>query len=255
MGLMDGLKQLQEGLSDTILEPDRPKAFVAYLASLGYRAEIEWVPKGLMEANAGGGACCMGRIRLANNPIDRIELRKHSAGSNKSHSQRKVRRTVQSIRYIDHFLIDAPGEIATANLSAKRTAKKAFLIAGRVTGYPWSGGPLGQQLEADTKLAEVLDTTAEKELHIRHDGKAGVIMMTRPYSALTSESIQGLAVQGVGENVNVHVALPTMLTDMLRNKGEVEKNFGFPSQKALKCFERIARHARKTAGLPDVKPG
>ncbi len=250
MGIADQLKQLQAGMAEGILEPDRPRALVEYVRQLGYQAEIEWVPEGLMDANAGGGTCIMGRIQLTNSPINWIEMRKYSSGSKGAHSNLKVRRTVQSVRYIDHFLIQAPGQNAGGDLRAAREPKKAFWIAGRVVGWPWRGGRLAQQLEEDAQLNQVLASAGQGRIHVRHDAKAGAIVMTRPYAALTAESLLGLRVADVAENVNVHVTLPTVLVNMMRNQGEVEKSFGFPSKTVLQCYERIAHHARRAAGLP-----
>lgn len=252
MGIVDQIKNMQAGLADSILELDRPKAYVQYLTQLGLEANLEWTPDGLMDAHAGAGRCRIGRIRLANSPIDSIELLKVSGNTQGKHSNLKVRRTGQVIRYFDHFLVEAPNVTAPSDVLAVRKPKKAFMVVGRVVGHPWRGGRLAEQLEADAQLNQVLEDAGEEHIHVRHDAKAGVIMMVRPYSALTSESIMGLRVKDVTENVNVHVALPSIVTDMLRNKGEVERHFGFPTPLAIKAYTRIAHYARRLVGLANA---
>lgn len=229
MGFIEKLKALKEQAAETLLEPERVDAWGFHLAECGIQAEVEWRPTldDVLGRTAGASSLCIGRIRLIDRPIGYIELKKFTSSSETSVTFGTGERSEKKFNYEDHFLIKVPERRLVDPPRAKRRAKRAFWIVGKVIEYQWRGGRFAAQLAANTNLNRVLAESGEKKIIIKYDRSESCIRIVRPYVGMTQHVESGL----------------------IRFTAEMSPHYNLPVREALAAYEYIARQAKVYAGL------
>ena len=170
----------------------------------------------------------LGRIRLHDCAIDHIEIIKASGSSSSSIDIIGMpKRTRTKMYYEDHFLIDTPERKPIDPPRAKRKPKKAYWIFGKVLEYRWRGGRFAGTLASDNTLNKILNEEGEEKIDIGYDRGRNCICIERPYIGMTIDMKSGL----------------------IRHSTELSRHYNFPSRKAFKAYEYIARKGRAYIGL------
>lgn len=234
MGILDKLKELKEQAAQFILEPERLDALAGHLNECGLQAEVECqakledvhVTRG--ESGSSFAPFCIGRIRLYDSPLDHIEIIKSSGSSSTSVDVIGAReRTRTKMNYEDHFIIDVPGHELVGVPRAKRKAKRALWIVGKIIEYRWRGGRFAEDLAGDASLNRMLAASGEGKIIVRYDRSGNCIRIVRPYVGMTIDMKSGL----------------------IRHDWKIDTQYNFPSREALTAYASIALHARAYAAL------